>query len=305
MSKTVYEHLKDLPRGQAEGEVLTDVCLVLEGGAFRGVYTSGVIDVLMENHLIFGTTVGVSAGALNGFNYAAGQIGRASLINLGYRQDKRYVGIGNYRKDGNVIGYTFLFDTFNSVYPFNEKEFYSDKKRFVAVTTELETGKAVFFESHKDKDVIFDALKASSSMPYVSKAVEIRSKHYLDGGIALKLAYPWAIEEGYKKIVIVRTNAKDYVRKYDVEKERRRAKFFYKKYPEFVETLATSNKRYNDQHEEVKKLEEEGKAFVIYPSEPVTVSQLEKDMDALGHLYELGVKDTLAALPALKAYLAK
>lgn len=299
-----YSKLNEIPYKQCN-PVPTEGCLVLEGGAFRGVYTSGVVDELLLNGYLFQTTVGVSAGALNGYNYAAGQCGRAARLFLGYRHDPKLVGLRPLFTDKGVISFSHLFNGYEKVYPFNKEEFYKNDHRFLAVVTSLTTGKAEFMEKGIDKDMK-QAIRASASMPYISKPVMIDDKPYLDGGIAMKMAYPWALENGFRKIIMVRTNAKSYVRNVNLEKDMKQAQRVYgKKYPEFAKTLGTSNARYNTQSEELKKLEEEGRVFVIYPSTPVTVSRLESDMEKLGALYEQGRNDMKKALPLLKAYLEK
>ena len=161
-----YRELNKIPYGHADKSI-TPGCIVVEGGAFRGLYNQGVLDALMENNLNFACTIGTSAGALAGFNYAAGQIGRSARANLTYRNYTDYVGRGALAHAHSPIRMDFLFNDYNAIEPFDEKTFFSPQRRFVAVATDCTTGKTAYFEKGKCRD-IFSAIKASASMPYIS-----------------------------------------------------------------------------------------------------------------------------------------
>ncbi|MBQ1756828.1 MAG: patatin-like phospholipase family protein, partial [Erysipelotrichaceae bacterium] len=151
---------------------MTEGCLVLEGGAFRGLYTAGVLDAWMQNDINFRCTIGVSAGALTGTNYMAGQIGRTARANLGYRHDSNFVGMESVRKAHSVIRLDFLFKDYNAIEMLNVRRFFDPDRRFVAVATNCDTGKPVYF----DRDYcgnIFEAIKASASMPFVTPMVNV------------------------------------------------------------------------------------------------------------------------------------
>ena len=203
MKEKAYSGVAALPTGQYTGP-LTPGCMVLEGGAFRGVYTSGVLDALLQAGIQMQCTIGVSAGALTGLNYVAGQIGRAARINLTYRHDPRYVGPKALRRNRGVIGFDFLFDTVNQWEPFDEATFARTDRRFLAVATDCTTGRAVYFEKGACP-ALFQAVRASASMPFVSKPVWIDGMPYLDGGCADKIPYAWALAAGFEKIIVVRT----------------------------------------------------------------------------------------------------
>ena len=294
-----YKELSKIPHGHADPSI-TPGCLVVEGGAFRGLYNQGVLDALMVNNLNFACTIGTSAGALAGFNYAAGQIGRSARANLTYRHYTDYVGRGALAHAYSPIRLDFLFNDYNAIEPFDEKTFFSPERRFVAVATDCRTGKTAYFEKGKCRD-IFSAIKASASMPYISPMIDVDGRPCLDGGCSCRIPYRWALHEGFEKIVVVRTREPEFRKKVSRRRHRLQA---YKRYPEFARTLANSSRGYNHQCEEILKLEEQGRIFVLAPSQKVTVGRLEGDMNKLGDLYWLGYKDTVNRLASLRNYLS-
>lgn len=298
----VYSEVELLPSGEAP-DTVTPGCLVLEGGAFRGIYTQGVLDALMKNGINFQTVIGVSAGALGGINYLAGNIGRSARMNLRYRHDPRYVGALALIKDHGVFGFDFAFNDMTDD-PLNTERFYDPRRRFVAVATNVETGKAEYFDRDTASD-IFQAARASASMPYVSRPVTVDGAPYLDGGCSDKIPYRWAIDQGFEKIVVIKTQDRDFRKNPHPERSRRIAGRFYKNHPAFAEALAAADTDYNTQCDALEVLEDCGRVFVIAPSEPLKIHRLEKDMEKLGAVYYLGYQNGLEALPALRAYLEK
>ena len=303
MANKVYSKLDTIPTGVASDKI-TKGCLVLEGGAFRGLYTEGVLDVLMENDINFEATVGVSAGALNGCNYVSGQIGRAALINLKYRHDERYVGTKAFLKNKGVIGFDFIMGELDGIPSLDTKRLFDKKRKLVACASNLRTAETTYFDSTVNRhDVFLKGVQASATMPYISRPVVINKMPYLDGGCIKKIPYEWALKEGYEKIVVVRTRNLEFRKKPNYERRRRITKLFYPRYKAFNDALAHSHDGYNAECEEVIKLMNEKRIFCIAPSEPVTIGRLEGDMDKLAALYFLGRKDALAILDDLKKYL--
>ena len=149
----VYSKIDELPNGIASNE-LTEGCLVLEGGAFRGLYTSGVTDALMQNNINLSCTIGVSAGALNGLNYVSGNIGRSARINLRYRHDSRYVGIKAFEHNKGIIGFDFVLDHINSSDPMNTENFWNKDKRFIVSATNCNNGEPSYFEKGKCSNIL-------------------------------------------------------------------------------------------------------------------------------------------------------
>lgn len=294
----VYSKIDQLPNGLASNH-LTEGCLVLEGGAFRGLYTAGVIDALMQNDINLTCTIGVSAGALNGLNYVSGNIGRSARINLRYRHDSRYVGVKAFEHNKGIIGFDFVLDHINSSDPMNTETFWNKDKRFIVSATNCNTGEASFFEKGKCTNIL-KGIQASASMPYISKMVMVDNVPYLDGGCSKAIPYEWALRENYKKIVIVRTRPLDFRKENELDLH---AFHFYKKYPMFANSLASTRLEYNRECEEIIELTKENRVYTIAPSKPVTVSRIESDMEKLGDLYYLGYNDTLNQIEDLKKYL--
>ena len=294
-----FERLKDIHRGNAS-DIITEGCLVLEGGAWRGLYTQGVLDTFMEHDLNIQTTLGVSAGAMAAITYLSGQIGLSTTFNLGHRHDQNYFGVGALAKDHGVTGFTYLYEHLADIEPLNEERFFDQRRRLVVTCTNIETGETEYFEK-KDSKEIFYAIKASASVPYVSEAVEINGKRYLDGGISCKLPYFWAFDEGFDKVVVVRTRAKDYRK--PVHRPLELTHIEYKKYPALQKDLLEEAPHYNLLLDRLDQLEEQGRVYVLAPSEPINIKRFEGDLDTLFNIYDLGRRDALAHIEEIKTYL--
>ncbi len=300
--KPIFSGIDNLPRGQISDKI-SGGCIVLEGGAFRGVYTSGVLDALMQADINMQCTIGVSAGALNGMNYVSGQIGRSARINLEFRRDPRYVGIHAYRSNRGIIGFNFVLDEYDKDDPLDRDTFERPDRRLVAVATSCLSGQPLYFEKGCCGDII-KAIQASASMPYVSRPVIVDGIPCLDGGCSNAIPFQWALDEGYKKIIVVRTRPASF-RKRESERSGRLARRFYKSSPALAQAIIDSDARYNRQCDELERLKEEGRVYVISPSSSTTVSRLEKDMEKLGEFYYLGYYDAQNHLDSLLAYLDK
>ena len=300
--KQIYEHLNELPFGHAKN-ILTEGCMVLEGGAFRGLYSQGALDYLMEHDVNMQTTIGVSAGAMGGVNYVSGQIGRSVRINLMYRHDSNYIGTGAMKHDHGITGFSYLWNTISDEYPLDEKTFNDPKRRFVAVATDIETGKAEYFEKGKTEDIIA-AVSASATIPYVSQPLEINGRKYLDGGCGEKIPYHWAMEQGFEKIIVIRTRDRSY-RKNVAKTPRDLIKKEYARYPELARDLLEEAPRYNIELNNLDDLEEKGRLFVLAPSRPITITRFESDLNALADVYYLGYNDMKDHFQQLQDYLKK
>ncbi|MBQ9037561.1 MAG: patatin family protein [Erysipelotrichaceae bacterium] len=300
MSESVYSKINDIPKGSASDKI-TEGCLVLEGGAFRGMYTMGMLDAFMQNDLNFRCTIGCSAGALAGMNYVAGMIGRSARANLTYRHDSDFIGVGSVRKAHSVIRLDFLLKDLNAIELLNVRRLFDPQRRYVVVATNCDTGKAMYF----DRDYcgnIFDAAKASASMPYVTPMVNVDGIPCLDGGAACKIPYQWAIDQGYEKIVLIKTRENGFRKKVS---DRKVAQRIYRNHQAFAISLDNSSANYNKQCDEIEQLQAKGRMFVIAPSQKVTVTRVEGDVEKLGDLYWLGYNDALNNLDALREYLNK
>ena len=296
-----FKNLNNLKVKYCEGDV-TKGCLVLEGGAFRGIYTAGVLDYFMENNLNLEICYGVSAGALTATNYIAGAFGRSALLILEFRNDKRYVGLQAFKESGSLVGFNFMFDDLPKIYPLNEERVFRKDRTLNIVTTNVRTGEAEYFTNHTDRETFYKAIRASASIPIISKMVEINGEEYLDGGIATKIPIRKALEDNNEKIIFIGTRDSSYRRKPNTS-EVDIAKVTYSKYPKFVETFSKANANYNDDCDLIDSLVLQKKIYRITPSRPVDISRLEKDLDKLSDLYYLGYFDAMSHFEEMKEYL--
>lgn len=298
MNKKTYSKMEDIPSGKA-GDRITEGCLVLEGGAFRGLYTQGFLDAMMVHDINMRCVIGVSAGALGGMNYVSGQIGRSARINLGFRHDSRYVGAKAIIHGHSILDVGFLTEERGLFEPLDRERFERPERRFVAVATNCLNGETAYFEKGKCGDIV-QAIRASATMPFISPMVMIDGVPYLDGGCSCKIPYQWALDQNYEKIVVIRTRDPAFRKK---EKGGAAALRFYRHYPAFAQKLADSNRDYNRQCDEIERLHAEGRLMRLAPSMPVTVSRIEGDLEKLGALYQLGWNDCIDTLEEMRAYL--
>ena len=278
------------------------VGLVLEGGAMRGMYTAGVLDVLMENNVRVDGIVGVSAGALFGVNYPSRQIGRVIRYNKRFSPDKNYIGLWPLLKEGNIESTQFAYNEVpRKLDVFDHEAFRASGIPFYAVVTNLQTGEGEYLllESVFEQ---MDILRASGSMPFVSRPVLWQGKRYLDGAIADSIPYRWMAEQGYEKRIVVLTRQEGYRKK---PMNQALCKIMYRKWPKFVQKLLTRHSAYNAALDELQQWRSEGKAFVLRPSEEINIGRVEKDPEKLQAVYDLGRKDTQAQLDQLQEYLQK
>lgn len=277
--------------------------LVLEGGAMRGIYTAGVLDVFMENDISFDGVIGVSAGALFGVNLLSKQKGRVLRYNKKYNSDRNYMGIRPLLRTGNIIDTQYAYDTVpRKLDIFDNAAFMQSKTPFYAVVTNIGTGEAEYIQI---KDVFrqMEVLRASGSMPFVSKPVEIDGKYYLDGAVADSIPFEKFHDMGYDRLVVVLTKPADYV-KGPISSVMTRA-FYGKKYTDFEKKLRSRHDNYNRCMERLKEKEQKGEVFVLRPSQKLKIKRVEKDPEKLQLMYELGVQDANAALDRLKKYMDK
>lgn len=266
----------------------TNTALVLEGGSLRCMFTAGVVDTFLAEGIEFPCVAGVSAGSLSGLNYVSKQMGRTAKVNIDYVNDKRYLGFRNLIREHSIFNFNFLFDDIGKeLLPFDEETFNQSQQRFVAFSTDCKTGELVGFEKDKTKDILL-ACRSSCSLPLLSSIVTIEGRKCLDGGIAMPIPVDWAIKEGYEKIVVVLTRQEGY-RKKPVSRAMVRAyEKKYRNFPKLIEKLRKIPDRYNELQEHIAKLEAAGRIFVIRPEEPVLVTRIEKDVQKLRDLYEIG-----------------
>ena len=260
--------------------------LVLEGGGMRGVFTSGVLDGFMKHDLYFPYVVAVSAGACNGMSYISRQPRRARLSNIDFLARYDYIGLRHLVTQGCIFDQKLLYDKFpNEFIPFDFDTFFRYSSSFEMVTTNCLTGRAMYLTEGENKQRALDIVRASSSLPYVSKIVFVDGIPMLDGGIVDSIPVLRAQECGYKKNVVVLTRNKGYR---STGKDRKIPYFIYKNYPRLRVALSRRIAVYNEQLDLVDRLEERGEIVCIRPQRPMEVGRIEKDTVKLERLYEEG-----------------
>lgn len=277
--------------------------LILEGGAMRGQFTAGVLDVFMDRGLFCERTIGVSAGALCGYNYVAGAKGRSCYLNIKYCDDWRYLSLKSFVRTGNAYGREFAFEQIpNGLEPFDARAFDDSPMRLVAVSSNLATGEADYHELVTSAEGI-PYIIASSSMPLVSQIVEIDGKPLLDGGTCDSVPYLFSLLTAPRdrKRIVVLTQAEDYVKS-----PNRLMPLLHQRYAEFpyyLERLQSRHFSYNRTYRALSHAHDEGNLFIIRPPMPVTVASMERDPSKLMDLYEQGCRETVRLWDDLQRYL--
>ena len=260
--------------------------LVLEGGGMRGVFTSGVLDAFMKHDLTFPYVVAVSAGACNGMSYVSHQPRRARISNIDYLARYKYIGLRHLVTQGCIFDRELLYDKFPNQYlPFDFDTFFSSPMTFEMVTTNCLTGQPMYLSERHDRQRALDIVRASSSLPYVSKIVDVDGIPMLDGGIVDSIPLQHAIDMGHPTNVLVLTRNRGYR---DTGKDMKIPRFIYRKYPRLRVALSRRLAAYNAQLEYVERMEDEGRVICIRPERPLEVDRIEKDIAKLERLYEEG-----------------
>ena len=277
----------------------TKTVFVLEGGAMRGLYSAGVLDVLMENNISTDAIYGVSAGALFGINFKSKQIGRAIRYNLKYAHEKNYMGLYSLITTGDIMNKKFCFDRIvNELDKFDFDTFDASPIDFYAVVTNVETGKAEHIKI-TDARKQLEVLRASGSMPFVSRLVEFGGNKYLDGAISDPIPFKKVLEEGYEKIVVVLTRGEQ-----DQKREEKLPyNWVYKNYPNFIKCAKKQLDVYNESLDLIREYEKQGKIIVFRPSQNLKITRVEKNLKKLKAIHKLGVDDCTAKLDEIKKYL--
>ncbi|MBR1623102.1 MAG: patatin family protein [Pseudobutyrivibrio sp.] len=282
--------------------------LVMEGGAMRGMFTCGVIDVLMENGIAFDVAVGVSAGATFGLNIKSKQIGRGLRYNKKYCNDKRYASVNSLIKTGDIYNASFCYGTLPyELDIWDYDTFYNNPMEFYCVATSLSTGGPVYhkcdnYDSTPD-GIDIKWIRASASMPIVSRPVNIDGKLYLDGGMSDSIPLRFMEKQGCDKILVVETQPLEYRK--TKQKHMWLIKRILAKYPRMIDTMENRYIMYNSQKAYVKKKEDEGSIFVLRPSAPLNIGATEKNPAELQRVYDIGREITLRRLDDLKKYLTQ
>ena len=274
----------------------------MEGGAMRGMFTCGVIDVFMENGITFDGAVGISAGAVFGCNYKSRQIGRPLRYNKNYCNDKRYCSVSSLIKTGDLYTADFCYRELpNELDPFDTDAFEKDPMVFYVGATDVKTGKCIFHKCSDGKQEDIQWMRASASMPLVSKIVKIKNEQLLDGGIADSIPLKFMEGEGYDRNVVILTQPKGYAK--SKNKLMPLIRILLKDYPLMVDTMEKRHVMYNHEVKDIETKEARGQVFVIRPPESLHIGRIEKDPNELQRVYEIGRKEALKNLKAMKAFL--
>ena len=278
--------------------------LVMEGGAMRGMFTAGVLDVLMENKVEFDGAMGVSAGAVFGCNFKSRQIGRSLRYNMRFCDDPRYCSVESLIKTGDLYGVQFCYDEIpNKLDPFDAETYRNNPMPFYAVCTNVETGKAIHKRLDNGDAKDMEYFRASASMPVVSRIVEVDGYKLLDGGITDSIPLASMERRGYPRNVVILTQPLDYVKKKSGMLPLIR--LVMRDYPKVIKAMEVRHIRYNKQEAYVREQELAGKVFVIRPPYALGISRTEDDPAELRRVYDLGRAEMEKQLHDLRACLAK
>lgn len=265
------------------------------------MYTCGVIDVFMENDICFDEAVGVSAGAAFGCNIKSKQIGRALRYNKRFCQDSRYSGLKSFIKTGDLYNKEFAYGIVPTILdPFDTKTFRENPLKFTVVCTDIHTGNPVYHEILNGDATDIEWIRASASIPIVSKPVKLDGYELLDGGVSDSIPVNWMLERSTKTVVVL-TRDKSYRK--EPMKYIKLLKRAFKEYPNLTKALENRYIVYNKTLDQIEQLEREGKVFVIRPSKPIACAMIEKDPNHLQEIYDIGRRDALHYLEDLKKYL--
>ena len=288
--------LKEVPMTEKTG-------LVLEGGAMRGMFTTGVLDVFMENGITFDGMIGVSAGATFGCNFKSKQIGRAIRYNKKYAHDRRYCSFYSLITSGDLYNAEFCYDELpNKLDPFDYDTFTKNPMEFYVVATDAEKGTPVYvkFSDCSKKEMTW--MRASASMPLVSRPVGIDGGKFIDGGTTDSIPLEYFESIDYKKNVVVLTQPRDFVKQ--PASGLLLMKIILRKYPALINAMTIRHNVYNEQKNFVFSREKAGNALVICPEKPLGISRTEKNINELERVYQEGRAVAMKRLEEIKEFLA-
>ncbi|MCR5784562.1 MAG: patatin family protein [Eubacterium sp.] len=276
--------------------------IIMEGGAMRGLFTCGILDVFMEENIGFDGGAGISAGAVFGCNFKSRQIGRPIRYNKKYAGDPRYCSVKNLIKTGDLYAVEFCYHTLpEKLDPFDTEAFEKNPMEFYIGATDVETGEAVFHKCTDGKENDVEWMRASASMPIVSKAVSIDGFTLLDGGIVCPVPFEYMKKIGYDRNVIIMTQPKGYRKK--KSKGNKILKLLLKKYPKIAEAMENRYINYNRQMDIIDEMENTGEALVIRPPKSLGIGRTEKNPDELERVYQTGRSEAYKRLDDIKSFL--
>ncbi len=263
--------------------------LVLEGGALRGLFTAGVIDVMMERGVYPDGLIGVSAGAAFGCNMKSRQPGRALRYNKRFAHEWRYCSLRSLILTGDMFGGDFCYRRVPDELDIFDKQAFNDSPmKFYAVCTDVDTGQAVYKQLQEaDKD-FYQWIRASASMPLAAKIVHINGQRLLDGGIADSIPLRYFQSIGYRRNIVVLTQPRDYVKA--PTKMRPLINFMLRRHPRFTEASDNRHIMYNEELEYLRREEKAGRAWVLAPESKLPIDHVSHDTDIMDEVYRQGRK---------------
>ena len=283
---------------------MSKVGLVLEGGSMRGLYSAGVLDIMMDNKIEVDGIIGTSAGALFGPNYITKQRGRVIRYNKDNCKKKRYISIWSYIFTGNIVNKKYAYYTLPmKLDKFDNELFMKENKEYIITATNIETGEPEYINI-KDTYEQVEAFRATSAVPIVTRPVKYEGKTYLDGGISDSIPVKKAVDLGYDKIIVILTQPLSYKKEPLSEKKKKFINFEYKKYPKLIQRMENRHNEYNKTINYIKELERQGRIFVIRPSQKLDIKLIERNPEKLEEIYQIGIKDAKKQMNKLKKYLS-
>lgn len=259
----------------------------MEGGALRGLFTAGILDVLMENGVRFDGLVGVSAGAAFGCNYKSGQAGRVIRYNKRFAHEWRYCSWRSWIATGDLFGGEFCYHKMpDELDVFDKETFDSNPMEYYAVCTDVETGEAVYKRLMKCSPETYEYIRASASMPMVSNIVEVGGRKLLDGGVTDSIPLRFFQQQGYERNLVILTQPAEY------QKQHNRLmpilRLWLHRYPKMIEALDKRHEMYNRQLEYVREEERKGNTYVIRPPEKLVIGHISHDENEMQGVYQMG-----------------
>ena len=276
--------------------------LVLEGGGMRGLFSAGVMDVMMEHGIRFDGIVGVSAGATFGCNYKSHQPGRVLRYNIRFKDDPRYMGLRSLLRTGDLVGAEFSYHTMpNELDVFDRETFRNDPTEFHVVCTDVETGEPVYHRIDEMEDEGLDWIRASASMPLVSRPVALEGRLLLDGGISDSIPLRYFQGLGFDRNVVILTQPKGYFK--------RRTKLmplfhlFMRRYPAIVRAMGRRHLMYNDELSYLSEQERRGNILLICPQETLPIGRTEQKEEKMRRVYGMGRQKGLEMIQTIRDFL--
>lgn len=280
-----------------------DVGMVLEGGGMRGIFTAGVLDLLLDEDIFPKVIYGVSAGACHACSYLSRQRGRAMRTVVDFANDRRYASTHSFLTTGDFFGVDFVYNQVpNKLLPFDYATYKKHPSKLYAVMTDCATGQAEY-RHIADMKADIAAIQASSSLPLLSRMVKVDGKRYLDGGVSDSIPLAKSIADGFSKNIVVLTQHNGFQKEPTSMMPLVKARYW--RHPLLVDSMRTRHLRYNEALALVGREEEAGNAFVIQPDAPLGIDRLEKDMEKLKATYQAGYDQAKKKLEALREFLAK